>query len=64
MTGARIVPSAVGAVPATAQQHAVDALRRLIVAADLRPGQRVNQEDVAEMLGLSVAPVREALRVL
>lgn len=48
----------------TAQQHAVDALRRLIVSAELRPGQRVNQEDVAARVGLSVAPVREALRVL
>jgi DNA-binding GntR family transcriptional regulator len=51
-------------VPGTAQQHAVDSLRRLIVAGDLRPGQRVNQEDVAALVGLSVAPVREALRVL
>ncbi|WP_019546045.1 GntR family transcriptional regulator [Streptomyces sulphureus] len=50
--------------PATAQQHAVDALRRLMVSSTLRPGQRVNQEDVASRTGLSVAPVREALRVL
>jgi DNA-binding GntR family transcriptional regulator len=51
-------------VPGTAQQHAVEALRRLIVAGELRPGGRVNQEELAERLGLSVAPVREALRVL
>ena len=49
---------------ATAQQHAVDALRRLVVSGALRPGGRVNQEDVAAELGLSVAPIREALRVL
>jgi DNA-binding GntR family transcriptional regulator len=49
---------------ATAQQHAVEALRARIVAGALRPGARVNQEDVAADLGLSVAPVREALRVL
>jgi DNA-binding GntR family transcriptional regulator len=49
---------------ATAQQHAVEALRRLVVGGVLRPGARVNQEDVAAQLGLSVAPVREALRVL
>lgn len=49
---------------ATAQQHAVEALRRLIVSGALRPGARVNQEDVAAELGLSVAPIREALRVL
>jgi DNA-binding GntR family transcriptional regulator len=51
-------------VVATAQQHAVDWLRRLIIDGDLRPGQRVNQEDLAASIGLSVAPVREALRVL
>jgi DNA-binding GntR family transcriptional regulator len=50
--------------PVTAQQHAVDALRRLIVAGELRPGERVNQEELAARVGLSVAPVREALRVL
>jgi DNA-binding GntR family transcriptional regulator len=49
---------------ATAQQHAVDALRGLIVGGALRPGARVNQEDLAADLGLSVAPIREALRVL
>jgi DNA-binding GntR family transcriptional regulator len=48
----------------TAQQHALDWLRALIVSRELRPGQRVNQEDLAERLGLSVAPVREALRAL
>lgn len=48
----------------TAQQHAVDALRRRIASGDVRPGERVNQEDIAAQVGLSVAPVREALRVL
>jgi DNA-binding GntR family transcriptional regulator len=36
----------------------------MILAGELRPGQRVNQDHVAERVGLSVAPVREALRVL
>jgi DNA-binding GntR family transcriptional regulator len=48
----------------TAQQHALDWLRRAIVTGELSPRQRVNQEDVAERIGLSVAPVREALRAL
>ncbi len=52
------------AVPDTAQQHAVRSLRLMIVAGDLRPGERVNQDAVAERIGLSVAPLREALRVL
>jgi DNA-binding GntR family transcriptional regulator len=52
------------AAPGTTAQHALDSLRRAIVAGDLRPGQRVLQEDIADGLGVSVAPVREALRVL
>ena len=39
-------------------------LRAAIVAGELRPGQRVAQEHVAERVGASVVPVREALRVL
>jgi DNA-binding GntR family transcriptional regulator len=50
--------------PGTTAQHALDQLRREIVAGELVPGQRVVQEDVAERLGVSIAPVREALRVL
>jgi DNA-binding GntR family transcriptional regulator len=50
--------------PGTAQQFALRALRQRIVDGAIRPGERVNQEQLAERLGLSVAPVREALRVL
>lgn len=50
--------------PGTTQQHVLAWLRREIVGGELRPGQRVAQEDVAERVGVSVAPVREALRVL
>jgi DNA-binding GntR family transcriptional regulator len=51
-------------LPGTTGQHAVGWLRRAIVTGALRPGGRVNQESVAEEIGVSVAPVREALRVL
>jgi len=54
----------VTSLPGTAQQHAVDALRQMIVSGALRPGARANQEIIAETIGLSIAPVREALRVL
>jgi DNA-binding GntR family transcriptional regulator len=54
----------VAATLGTAQQHALEWLRRAIVSGELGPRQRVNQEDVAERIGLSVAPVREALRAL
>lgn len=50
--------------PATTSEHVLEALRGAIVAGELRPGQRVLQEDLAERLGVSVAPVREALRTL
>ena len=55
---------AAGAAPSTTGEHALEALRRAIVAGELRPGQRVPQEEVADAIGVSVAPVREALRVL
>jgi DNA-binding GntR family transcriptional regulator len=35
-----------------------------LIAGDLKPGERVRQEEIAERLGLSLAPVREALAVL
>ena len=50
--------------PGTTQEHALVHLRAAIIGGELRPGQRVAQEDVAGRLGVSVAPVREALRVL
>jgi DNA-binding GntR family transcriptional regulator len=58
----RIDPSPAG--PITTPQHALNGLRRAIIAGDLRPGQRVAQDEIAERLGVSISPVREALRVL
>ncbi len=48
----------------TAPSQAVGWLRSAIISGEIRPGQRVIQDRVAEKTGLSVAPVREALRVL
>lgn len=53
-----------GGGPDTTQQHALDWLRTAIVAGELRPGARVAQDEVAHRIGVSIAPVREALRVL
>lgn len=50
--------------PGTTAQHAVEGLRRAIIAGELSPGHRVLQEEIAEKLGVSLAPVREALAVL
>lgn len=52
------------ATPGTAAQHAVEALRRALVAGDLGPGDKIRQEEIADSLGVSLAPVREALATL
>lgn len=39
-------------------------LRRTIVSGELRPGVQVRQDAIAEQLGVSRVPVREALRIL
>jgi DNA-binding GntR family transcriptional regulator len=48
----------------TAQDRAAASLRGAILAGRLRPGQRVNQEEWATRTGVSLIPVREALRAL
>ncbi len=50
--------------PGTTAQHALESLREAIIAGELRPGERVLQEEVSERLGVSIAPLREALAVL
>jgi DNA-binding GntR family transcriptional regulator len=50
--------------PGTTAQHALTYLREQIVSGGLIPRERIGQEGVAERLGISVAPVREALRIL
>ena len=50
--------------PPTAQEAVLAELRRLLVTGELAPGAPVRQEAVAERLGVSRVPVREALKVL
>lgn len=64
MTASAPMPTPTVQPPDTAAQHALEELRRLLVAGELRPGQRVGQEEIAGRLGLSLAPVREALAAL
>ena len=47
-----------------AVRRVADELRRLIASGELLPGQPVRQEHMAEQLGVSRLPVREALRLL
>jgi DNA-binding GntR family transcriptional regulator len=39
-------------------------LRAAILRGDLKPGQKLKQQDLAESLGMSATPVREVLRIL
>ncbi|HTF46670.1 MAG TPA: GntR family transcriptional regulator [Pseudonocardia sp.] len=50
--------------PPTAQQAVLAELRRAILEGDLEPGSQLIQETVAERLGVSRVPVREAMRIL
>lgn len=52
------------AEPRTTAQHAVDRLRHALVSGELKPGHRIRQEELADSLGVSLAPVREALATL
>ncbi|MFE7558785.1 GntR family transcriptional regulator [Kitasatospora sp. NPDC057500] len=49
---------------AVASQRVADHLRTAILNGELPPGARIMQEQVAEQLGASRLPVREALRIL
>ncbi|MBI3687118.1 MAG: GntR family transcriptional regulator [Actinobacteria bacterium] len=50
--------------PPTAQQAVLAELRAMISAGELKPGDQLRQEHLAERLGVSRLPVREALRAL
>jgi DNA-binding GntR family transcriptional regulator len=58
------VPPPDPAVPAAASQRVADHLRAAILGGAIGPGERVRQEDIAQRLGASRLPVREALRML
>lgn len=50
--------------PPTAQEFALAELRRAITSRELKPGEPVRQDAVADRLGMSRVPLREALKVL
>lgn len=51
-------------LPRTAEEVALAELRQAIVRGDLPPGAPIKQDATAQELGLSVVPVREALKTL
>ena len=54
---------AAGALPSRTVA-VLEAIRHAIVAGELRPGQALVETDLAEVLGVSKTPVREALKTL
>jgi DNA-binding GntR family transcriptional regulator len=50
--------------PPTAQEAVLAELRRAIASGELKPGQSIAQATLAERLGVSRVPVREALKIL
>jgi len=50
--------------PPTAQEAVLVELRRFIATGRLRPGQQIVQDALADQLGVSRVPLREALKIL
>jgi DNA-binding GntR family transcriptional regulator len=46
------------------EEYGYRALRRMILAGDLQPGQKLVQEDLAQRLGVSRTPLRSAIAAL
>lgn len=63
VTGAASLSSAVTAIPSRTAA-VLDAIKHAILAGELRPGQSLVEADLAEALGVSKTPVREALKTL
>ena len=53
-----------GAPLRTRQEIIIDRLRNAILRGDLKPGQKLDQNELADMLKVSRSPIREALRTL
>src|SRR3979411_1209728 len=53
-----------GRLPRTAEAIAAAELRAAIVRGDLAPGDKIRQEITAQQLGISLIPLREALKTL
>ncbi len=60
-TGMMVKPSFQPVDARTLRQSVTDAIRQAIFQGDLLPGAQINQVQIAEQLGVSRGPVREAL---
>lgn len=48
----------------TLRQEVADEIRRKILKGEFKAGERIKEHEMAQMLGVSRGPVREALRQL
>lgn len=48
----------------TKAELAVEAIREAILRGELRPGERITLAQLSDWLGMSVTPIREAIRIL
>ena len=60
----RGVSSVIEPARAKVMEQALDRLRALIVTGELSPGEQIRQQEMADQLGFSRVPLREALNVL
>ncbi len=51
-------------VPRLIPDRLADVLRQAIIGGKLRPGDRINESEIADAYGISRTPIREALRML
>lgn len=48
----------------TKKEYVARTIREMVVSGEVRPGERIRQRDITDLLGVSATPVREALRQL
>ncbi|PJX26154.1 hypothetical protein CAP48_09100 [Advenella sp. S44] len=48
----------------TKQDQVIEQIREQIIAGEYKRGERLRQQDIADRLGVSITPVREALKAL
>jgi DNA-binding GntR family transcriptional regulator len=61
--GSRFLNGATGAIPSRTEA-VLDAIKHAILAGELKPGRSLVETELAQLLGVSKTPVREALKTL
>lgn len=62
-SGSRFLTGMTGAIPSRTEA-VLDAVKHAILAGELKPGQSLVETELAQLLGVSKTPVREALKTL